>query len=59
MTWNLFTKDEKLSEKFPLRLTPTEMKWVRSQSKKECNSDNGLIRKAINNYQNTIETKSD
>jgi len=46
MDW--FKKKEKVSEKIILRLTPSEKRGMENLADQECNSVNGIIRKAIN-----------
>lgn len=48
-----------LSEPFPLRLTKGEKVFVIEQSGKECTSQNSIIRKALSEYQNNINIKSE
>jgi len=48
MEW--FKKKEKTSEKFLLRLTPSELTKLEGKAEHECNSINGIIRKAIKKF---------
>lgn len=60
---NLFKKVDKrrkssegvLSESFLLRLSPSEMAFVKKRSGIECNSVNGIIRQCINKSKSDIE----
>ena len=56
MVWPLFKeKKEKQDVIFPLRLTKTDKAFVESQALEERTSENGLIRKAIYEYQKYIK----
>lgn len=48
---------ERCTKKFPLQLKDSEHAWLKQQSESECNSINGIVRKAIKLYKELIEGK--
>ena len=51
-------KAELINKPFPLRLKTAEKIWLEQQSEKECSNVNSIIRKAITQYRNSIESTS-
>ena len=48
--------EELVNQSFPLRLTKTEIEWVRLQSKDECSNVNSIIRKSIRIYKKECQS---
>ena len=50
-------KDEELlNAPFSLRLTKTEIEWIKEQAKEDCTSINSIIRKAIRQYRKRVSS---
>lgn len=52
-----FIKDNRLSESFSLLLTKTEKEWLERQALEECTSQISIVRKSINLYRKSLESK--
>lgn len=49
--------EDLINRPFPLRLTNNEMEFVNVQKAKECSTCNSIIRKALNQYRNSIDSE--
>jgi len=58
--FNIWNKDKRrkdeelLNAPFSLRLTKSEIDWIKTQAEEDCTSSNSIIRKAIKQYRKKV-----